>query len=139
MEDTWKRNPKFALRLKKGSTSENGEEAPAARVSIEVTRPEKEWNGKCKKDQVGCMMGFYVFQGSTPTLDQQAIYHEGKAWQNTAFVPMHKVATPRNFYLEPIEGDDDVYTIVCATFKPAVHGSFHITVKCDQPFRFSKA
>ena len=138
MKDTWKRNPKFAFRLKKGSTTD-GEEPPAARVSIEVTRADKEWNGKCKKDQVGCMMGFYVFQGSNLQLGQQAIYHEGKAWSSTAFVPMHRVATPKNFYLEPIDGDDDVYTIVCATFNPGVHGSFHITVKCDQPFRFSKA
>jgi hypothetical protein len=46
------------------------------------------------------------------------------------------VATPQNFYLEPL--DDEVYTIIPATFEPEKHGAFFLSVASDSEFTLQR-
>ena len=127
---TFSKNPRYHLRL----TSPH-----RAKVKISLSRPEAEWKGKCAKDMVGCMMGFYIFHGPHPDPHHEmgCCVHDGKPWGESAFVPMSSVSTPTNFYLEPLTDDgsgNDVYTIMPATFEPGKVGSFFLSVVADCEF-----
>ena len=50
---------------------------------------------------------------------------------------MNAVSTPQNFYLDPLP-EDEVYTIVPATFDPGHHGPFFVTVSSDVEYVFTK-
>lgn len=60
------------------------------------------------------------------------ITHNGEPWSETPFVPMHSVCTPTGFELEPLE--DEVYTIIPATFEPGKTGPFYLSVVSDSEF-----
>eukprot|EP00953_Heterococcus_sp_UTEX-ZZ885_P001844 1510-Heterococcus_DN1.PRE.4 len=78
--DTWKKNPCFHLKLK----------APGpTRVRVVLSRPDKDWRAACHSDRVGCMMGFYLLQGSRPVRTPGALFHEGRPWDESPFVPTH--------------------------------------------------
>lgn len=125
----WKRNPKYQLRLLSDRP---------AKVKITLTRPENTWKAQCRKDTVGCMMGFYLMVGAKPSREENgAIMYEGKPWTESAFVPMHSVSTPRNFYLEPLP-DEEVYTIMPAIFEPKHEGSFMLSVSTDVEFQLKR-
>jgi Calpain large subunit, domain III len=79
--DTWKKNPCFHLKLK----------APGpTRVRVVLSRPDKDWRAACHSDSVGCMMGFYLLQGSRPVRTPGALFHEGRPWDESPFVPTHR-------------------------------------------------
>jgi hypothetical protein len=120
----WKKNPKFHLKLNCSN---------ATKVQISVSRPEKEWKSVCLKDSIGCMMGFYLMQGRKPNRDMGFISHDGKAWNESPFVPLHNVSTPQNFVLDPL-ADDEVYCIMPATFEPGKTGSFFLNVVTEADF-----
>ena len=110
-----------------------------AKVRIVLSRPEAEWKAKCTKDMVGCMMGFYIFHGPNPDPHHEmgVCHHDGKPWGESAFVPMSTVSTPTNFYLEPL-ANDEVYTIMPATFEPGKTGSFFLSVVADCEFALKR-
>jgi len=124
----WKKNPKFSLKLTGQS---------AAKIKITLSRPEKDWKNSCIRDTVGSMIGFYVMQGDRPNREGGGVYHEGRLWTESAFVPMHQVSTPENFYLDPL-ADDKSYTIMPATFEPNKKGPFFISIVTDVEFSLKK-
>ena len=128
MNTDWKRNPKFTLKINSDSPVE---------FKIKLTRPEDRWKKKCSKDDaVDCMMGFYVVAGTRVTKEPTGIYHNGQPWTFTGTVPIHEIATPSNFYLEPLP-NDEVYTIMPVTYSPGKTGPFFLTVEssCDYIFK----
>jgi len=125
----WKRNPKYQLRLLSDRP---------AKIKITVTRPEGVWRAQCRKDTVGCMMGFYLMVGAKPNREENgSIMYEGKPWTESSFVPMNSVATPKNFYLEPLP-DEEVYTIMPAIFEPKHEGPFMLSVTTDVEFQLKR-
>ena len=127
MNPDWKRNPKFTLELRTDVPS---------RVHIKLRRPEDRWRKKCAKDNaVDCMMGFYVVAGTRVSKEPTGIYHQGVPWTTTGFVPIHEIATPEGFVLEPLP-NEEVYTIMPVTYTPGQHGPFFLTVEADCDFVF---
>merc|ERR1711988_19371 len=57
MSKTYKKNPRFHLRLLGSSRT---------KVKITLSRPTAEWKDQVRKDTVGCMLGFYLVPGPTP-------------------------------------------------------------------------
>ena len=105
-------------------------------VKITLSRPDVTWNGQLLKDSIGSMMGFYVVQGPRAARDGAEIYYNGNPWSETPFVPMNSVSTPPNFELEVLE--DEVYTIIPATFEPAKKGPFFLSVVSDKDFTLQR-
>eukprot|EP00752_Nemacystus_decipiens_P004063 g3721.t1 len=101
-------------------------------VRISVSRPEKDWKNKCIRDSVGCMMGFYLMAGSKPNRNQ-AIFHEGRPYEGSPMVPTHEVSTPPGFMLDS-NSEDEVFTIMPATFEPGKTGPFFISIATDVEF-----
>jgi len=120
----WKKNPRFFLKL---NTSE------PANVKIALSRNEKVWAQNCAKDSIGCMMGFYLMQGTKLNRDMGNIYHDGKPWGESPFVPLHSVGTPEGFTLAPLP-EGEVYSIMPTTFDPAIKGAFFLSVVTDVDF-----
>ncbi|CAM9946225.1 unnamed protein product, partial [Hapterophycus canaliculatus] len=112
-------------------------------VRISVSRPEKDWKNKCIRDSVGCMMGFYLMLGSKPNRNQ-AIFHEvsraafnilysGRPYEGSPMVPTHEISTPPGFKLN-CGSEDDLFTIMPATFEPGKTGPFFISITTDVEF-----
>jgi len=127
MHPSWKKNPRYHLRLL-GDQTQN--------VKITLSRPDETWKGQLLKDSIGSMMGFYVVQGPRAARDGAEIYYNGNPWSETPFVPMNSVSTPPNFELEVLE--DEVYTIIPATFEPAKKGPFFLSVVSDKDFTLQR-
>ncbi|KAF0718795.1 hypothetical protein As57867_001471, partial [Aphanomyces stellatus] len=119
----WKKNPKLYLTLKCVR--------PAA-VSIHLYRSEYEWRNKCKKDSVGAMMGFYLFQGLKLNRETSNVLVDGKPWTETDFVPLHHVAAPENLSLPPVFNES--YVIMPTTWEPNKSGRFLLSVSADCEF-----
>jgi hypothetical protein len=138
LHSEWKKNPKMYLHLKG---------VRPAKVKITLTRSELEWKSKCKRDAVGTMMGFYLFQGqrfTRPSDHQQgsttqqhggsyhAIIVNGRPWSETDFVPLHSVASPPELMLPA--AFNEPYVIMPATYEPGKQGRFVVSVQCDTEF-----
>ncbi|CAM9172987.1 unnamed protein product, partial [Ectocarpus sp. 13 AM-2016] len=113
----WKKNPCFHLKLRTTGP---------IKVRISLSRPEKDWKNKCIRDSVGCMMGFYLMSGSKPNRNQ-AMFHEGRPYEGSPMVPTHEVSTPPGFMLDN-SSEDDIFTIMPATFEPGKTGPFFISI-----------
>lgn len=132
----WKKNPKMYLRLKG---------VRPAKVKITLTRSEREWKGKCKRDTVGTMMGFYLFYGSKFIREGAAgagnstagytIMVNGRPWNETDFVPLHSVQSPPELVLPA--SVTDPFVIMPATYEPNAQGKFVVSVQCDTEFTLS--
>ena len=127
MNENWKRNPRFTLEL--------FTDRPA-KVEITLSRPLDRWEKRAVKDSVGCMIGFYVIAGTRVTKEPTGIFHEGKPFTVTPYMPVHKLSTPSEFYL-PALAEKEVYTILPTTYEPERLGPFFVTVKADCDFRLS--
>ncbi|CAM9418138.1 unnamed protein product [Chrysoparadoxa australica] len=132
MHPTWSKNPAFHLRLKA-----NGR----AKVRITLSRPEKDWRGRTKKDHIGSMIGFSIVHGTIPQYQPGSIFHNGEPWDDSPHVPNNEVSTPQDFTLEVLggKGEDDIFTIIPSTFEPGHHGPFFLSVMTDVDFSFNKA
>ena len=130
LQQSWETNPKYKL-IFANATSR-------PKVSITLTRPENEWK---MRDMVGSMMGFYLSRAppvnasphhhAPPDSAAPTIYHEGKPWNESPFVPMHSVSTPPGFALEASDG---AYVIMPATYAPHKKGRFFLSVTSDIDF-----
>ena len=81
-------------------------------------------------------MGFYVIAGTRITKEPTGIFHDGKPFVSTPYMPVHKLQTPTDFYLQP-QAEKEVYTILPTTYEPEKLGPFFVTVKADCDFRLS--
>ncbi|CAK4124814.1 unnamed protein product [Aphanomyces euteiches] len=117
----WKKNPKVYLTLKS---------VRAAEVKIDLYRSEYEWRSKCKKDSVGSMMGFYLFQGTKLNRESSTVVVDGKTWTETDFVPLHHIAA--SLTLPPVFNES--YVIMPATWEPNHSGRFLVAVTADSEF-----
>jgi hypothetical protein len=129
---TWKKNPKFHLRLAAG--------VDRATVKVTLSRPAGPWKPNVAKDSLGCMLGLYVCKGPTAQrggLPGDELWHEGEPWSETPFVPAHSVSTPGGFELPGLDSGE-VYTLVCATFEPGKTGPFVLSVTADADFSLTK-
>ena len=127
MFENWKRNPKFSLEL--------FTDRPA-KVDITISRPLDRWEKRAVKDSVGCMMGFYVISVTHVKKEPTGVFHDGKPFVSTPYMPVHKLQTPEDFYLQPL-AEKEVYTILPTTYEPEKLGPFFVTVKADCDFRLS--
>ncbi|EQC37739.1 hypothetical protein SDRG_04766 [Saprolegnia diclina VS20] len=118
----WKKNPKFYLTLQC---------VRPANVVIHLHRSEHEWRSKCKKDSVGTMMGFYLFQGAKIQRDASSVTVDGRMWTETDFVPMHSVASPP---LSLPALFNESYVIMPTTWEPNRSGRFLLSVSADCDF-----
>ncbi|GMH62713.1 hypothetical protein TrST_g11300 [Triparma strigata] len=119
----WKKNPKYTLR--------NLSNSPLP-CKIVLSRPASSWSTQTAKDSIGCMLGFYILVGSVLSRDS-GIYHDGKPWNESSFVPLNSVSTPDNFVLPPLP-DDEVYTIMPCTFDAGKKGNFFLSVVSEGSF-----
>mmetsp|Transcript_31078 Transcript_31078/g.31618 ORF Transcript_31078/g.31618 Transcript_31078/m.31618 type:complete len:912 (+) Transcript_31078:48-2783(+) len=117
---TWKKNPKFTLKLRTLSSN-------SFKVRITLRRFGETWKKHIKKDMVGCMIGFYVFINRSGELINIL---------ETPFVPADEVSTEPGFELDPL-GNDEVYTVMPTTHSENHLGAFVLTVmstECDISF-----
>lgn len=121
----WRKNPKFFLELKG---------VRPGRVVITLSRSELEWSGKCKRDIVGTMMGFYLFAGSSKISRDAGggVILNGQPWTETDFVPLHSVRSPPELVLPA--ATKEPYVIMPTTYEPSKHGRFVLSVQCDTEF-----
>ncbi len=120
----WKKNPKFTLKLKN---------TEPALVKISLSRNQKTWATQVAKDSIGTMMGFYIMNSSKIVRDMDFIYHDGKPWTETPFVPLNDVSTPESFMLPPLP-DDESYCIMPTTFDSGMKGAFFLSVVTESDF-----
>lgn len=127
LHNDWKKNPKLYLHLKG---------VRPAKVKITLTRSELEWKGKCKRDAVGTMMGFYLFHGQKMARDGSTdVILNGRPWTETDFVPLHSVQSPPELVLP--SAFNEPYMIMPATYDPNKLGKFVVSVQCDAEFTLS--
>jgi len=119
---TWKKNPKYSLKIKSNKSG-----APA-RVRITLTRHGSTWKTMCKKDTLGCMIGFYIFIQKGDSMTQ--VFDSG-------FLPDDEVSTASSFTLEQL-GADSEYIIMPATFLESKMGSFVLSIIAEYEFQISK-
>ena len=108
---SWKKNPKFNLKLRSLN------DVPV-KVYLSLTRHGEQWKKMCRRDTVGCMIGFYIFVNRSGELTNLF---------ETPFVPTEEVCTPEEFTLEPL-GEDEFYTIMPTTYSENHLGAFVLTV-----------
>ena len=58
---------------------------------------------------------------------------QGRPYEGSPMVPTHEVSTPPGFMLEN-PSDDEVFTIMPATFEPGKTGPFFISIATDVEF-----
>ncbi len=132
MNADFKKNPKWILKFT------DFDATPQTDLQITLKRPYYDWTKQCRLDLVGSMMGFYIFRGDKPVRNGD-IFHEGKPWNESPFVPLHQVQTPPSFRLPPpTPEENNVYTIVPTTFDPGKTGPFFLSVISNKEFTLRK-
>ena len=61
-------------------------------------------------------------------------FYDGKPWTQTPYMPVHKISTPPDFMLQPL--NEGTYTILPTTFEPTTR-AFFIIAKVDCDFRLT--
>lgn len=120
---TWKKNPKFTLKFRYPLDSDE-----PTKVRIALSRFGSDWHSRCKRDPIGCMIGFYLF------IDQggdHSLYYE------SPFLPDQEVSTETSFTL-PQLGPGENYSIMPATYKEGKHGAFVLSILSECEFSFIK-
>ena len=118
----WKKNPKFSLYVRNTSKT-----APA-RIRITLSRSGSAWRAQCKRDTVGCMIGFYIFVSRGGELQQ---YYE------STFVPSDELSTDPSFALERLDADSD-YIIMPCTHAEGKLGAFVLSIISEYEFTLRK-
>lgn len=60
-------------------------------------------------------------------------FAQGRPYEGSPMVPTHEVSTPLGFMLEN-NPEDDIFTIMPATFEPGKTGPFFISITTDVEF-----
>ena len=115
---TWKKNPRYNLKIR------NSSYGAATNVRISLCRFGNKWRAQCKKDTVGCMIGFYVFRNKNGELIQ--IY-------DSNFVPVDENVTEPSLQLG-ILASDEMYTIMPTTFGEGKFGAFVLSIMSERDF-----
>lgn len=115
---TWKKNPKYNLKVR------NSSYGAATNVRISLYRFGTKWRANCKKDTVGCMIGFYVFRNKSGELTQ--IYESN-------FVPVDENITEPSLQLGTL-ASDEVYTVMPTTFGEGKFGPFVLSIMSERDF-----
>jgi len=155
---TFKKNPKFVLKLKKPGYSRKHsitrEEKQhiaeqiiePVKTRISISRVGTNWKSMMKKDTVGCMIGFYIFirrskeYKDIPVLSASSAV-SGQNYEMTqiyesVFNPDHEACTEDAFVL-PYLGSDEEYIVQPTTFGDAKIGAFIISVSSESEFSFT--
>lgn len=112
---TWVQNPKYQLKL---TTREPTE------VKITLSRPEKAWKKNIGANLVGSMIGFYVYPGGVAPNQDNIINKE-----QIQFVPWNELSL-----LLVLDGNQDGYVIMPATYEARQAGPFILSVSTDVDF-----
>jgi len=86
------------------------------------------WKTGCKKDTLGCMIGFYIFIQKGDSMTQ--VFDSG-------FLPDDEVSTASSFTLEQLDIESE-YIIMPATFLEGKIGSFVLSIIAEYEFQISK-
>jgi hypothetical protein len=113
---TWKDNPKFLLKF-------NAQGPIKAKITI--SRAESHWGWKIARDHVACMMGLYIFPGSTSKVDNVVRLNK-----DSVFLPMNELTE----IFEQSDNIMDGYLLMPTTYEPKVTGPFVISVSSDFDF-----
>lgn len=116
---TWVNNPKYLLKL------ETRERLP---VKIVLSRPEKAWKKSIGMNLVGCMIGFYVYPGGQTASKEIILNTEG-----IKFVPWNEISETLI-----LDGNQDGYVIMPATYESAKQGPFILSVATTCEFSLTE-
>ncbi|KAJ1442886.1 hypothetical protein B484DRAFT_441901 [Ochromonadaceae sp. CCMP2298] len=119
---TWKKNPKFTLKMH----SPNADEP--AHVRLTLARVGPQWRTMARRDTVGCMIGFYIFVNHA---------NELRPYYESNFVPDNEISSDPSFTL-PALGHGESYSIMPATFGEGKVGSFVLSILSEYEFTVSK-
>lgn len=119
----WKKNPKFTFILKHASRDSS------CRVRITLSRQGGKWRRQSRHDQVGCMIGFYIFVNKGGELTQ--IY-------DSIFSPTDDLSTDPSFTLDML-GADEEYVIMPATYAEGKLGAFVLSIISEYEFSLKAA
>ncbi len=106
---TWHRNPKYTIKT----------DARAV-LNITLARTDRSWRNNVAKDQVGCMLGFYVIHGEK--IERECVKDE------TTFVANHEVSL--SVTLEA----NETYCIIPCTYYNNKEGEFMLRVSGTSNF-----
>lgn len=113
---TWKDNPKYLLKFNTHGP---------IKAKITISRAESHWSWKIARDHVACMMGLYIFPGSTSKVDCSLRLNQG-----SVFLPMNELTE----IFEQIENLPDGFLLMPTTYEPKVTGPFVLSVSSDIEF-----
>jgi hypothetical protein len=116
--NSWLSNPKYLLKFIPGAN---------IRAKITVSRPERLWSAKIARNTVGCMMGIYIFDGSSkPTVER---------WlHKPEFMPLNEVEE----ILEEDSAKESGYVIMPTTYECGMRGPFMLSVNSDDEFTLTE-
>eukprot|EP01038_Epipyxis_sp_PR26KG_P006934 gene6934-9488_t len=127
LSSMWKKNPKFILKFHYPV----GNMEPS-RIRITLARHGISWRNMCKKDTVGCMIGFYIFVNNPSNNDElpSPIFE-------SVFSPDQECSTEPSFALEQLNHNES-YTIMPCTFGEGKVGSFVLSILSEFEFTINK-
>jgi hypothetical protein len=130
--NSWRKNPKFHLKINNNPSLGSlmmGGGSQSIRLRITLSRHGTGWRQLCKRDTVGCMIGFYIFLSKGT--EQTQIYE-------STFVPDDEFSTDSTFSLPVLTQADESYLIMPTTLHEGKFGSFILTVLCENEFHLTK-
>lgn len=134
---TYKKNPRFQLDLIPPSAPSKGSKEPFPTrigVRISLSKTGSSWRSQCRKDAVGCMVGFYVFIVSRSENGPESL----RQIYESPFAPTEEVSTDIGFELEFLPASTDTYIIMPTTFDEGKVGSFVLSVSADCDFTLTR-
>lgn len=93
-------------------------------MKITLSRPEKAWKKNIGANLVGSMIGFYVYPGGVAANQDNIINKE-----QIQFVPWNELSL-----LLVLDGNQDGYVIMPATYEAKQAGPFILSVSTDVDF-----
>lgn len=124
LQPSYDDNPQFQIRCKE-----------ATEVQIRLTRRQEQWAKNNKKDLVGSMMGFYVYEGTEPNtvIDLRPDVPRPPTKFLPEFLPVNEVSTKIT-----LERAAHPYVVVPCTFDSGKEGPFLLEVMCESGFTLER-
>ena len=128
---SYKKNPRFILTLRPPVVRPGAPPpSPYASLRISLSKTGSSWRALCRKDAVGCMVGFYVFLLTTNEHGNETM----RPIYESTFAPTEEVCTDAGFNLEYLHSSTDSYVIMPTTFDEGKIGSFVLSVSAECDF-----